>query len=102
MNHSNALVFLIATSLAVTGCASRQPTPEQRAAQQKCDALMAQMAAAEDDKKAATQKKKDAYKARVPILVAARFANGQSEMAHADQRIGAMQAEFDRLGCNHL
>ncbi len=102
MKTRNALPVLITAALLVTGCASRQPTPEQRAAQRKCDAVLAQIAAAEDDKKAAAQKKKDAYKAGLPFLVAARFANGQSEMGHADARIGALQAEFDRLGCNHL
>jgi hypothetical protein len=93
--------FVIA--LSVGGCASTPPAQKAPLAATKppadCGRLHAEIASSEQDKREAAEKQKGAWKAVVPFLVAARYANGKSGVGEADERIEKLQAQLRQQGC---
>lgn len=103
---------LVATPLALatlmTACAgaptspSATPTtaPNTAIAPLDCSALRAEIQRTEAIRSEALQKEHDAWKAVVPFVVAARYANGKSTVGEADQTLAALRGEHDRRDCD--
>jgi hypothetical protein len=94
-----AVPYLI--TLALAGCASAPPADLARVAVKPptCAQLAAQRAIAEDERLGALEEERNAWKAVLPIVVAAKFAQGRADARAAEERISNLQAESSRLGC---
>jgi hypothetical protein len=89
-----------ATLLALfAGCAGAPATQAVAAATVDCAQLGADIAAVEDAQRQAQAARDGAWKAAVPIAVAARYATSSSAVAEARQRLDTLHAEAGRLGC---
>jgi len=82
----------------LAGCAS---APATRAAPKAADCrqLSAEIASAEEARRAAMEKQQSAWKAVIPFAVAARYASAKSSSGRADQRRAELQTQFKRQGC---
>jgi hypothetical protein len=85
-----------------TGCATAPSVAALPAASRglDCSQLEAQIAHAEDARRAALEKEQNAWKVIVPFAVAARYASGKTAVAEAEQRLAQWRAESIRLGCD--
>jgi hypothetical protein len=94
--------FLIAAALAATaaGCASvpSGPTGAQAAAS-SCDAIRAEIARVAADKRAALAKEQGAWKAVVPVAVAAVYASGKAAESDADRKVAELEKQAAAQGC---
>jgi hypothetical protein len=94
--------LFVFTQLAV-GCAST-PTATPKTATSiapDCGQLSTEIASAEADMHAALEKEKGAWKAIVPFVVVARYADGKLAANRSDQQLDVLRAEFARRGCTH-
>jgi hypothetical protein len=101
------LSLLVILTLA-TGCASA-PGPTRPStlssapatlAPADCRQLSADIAKAEEAKRAAMEKEKNARKPIVPFMAAARFVSNKSAADRTDKQINTPRAEFTRQGCD--
>jgi hypothetical protein len=100
---ASALACLLA--LVASGCASTpRTTPVNTTAstdaRSECARLLSEIAQSEQDKKAAAEKKDNAWHAVVPFIVAARYVDAKTSLGEADERIGKLQNEFNERGCH--
>lgn len=112
MNHLHPGAARAALALGLTlllgACATRQPATSAQpntntsASKADCQALLSEMESSEADKRIASEKKANAWKAVVPFIVAARYASSQSQLGEADERIEKLKAQFERQGCTQL
>jgi hypothetical protein len=101
MKHLSTLATTLAALITITaGCASQPATvaalPQPAA---DCRQLGADIAGTESARHEAAEKQQNAWKAVVPFVVAARFAEGKSAVAEADQRLAELQGRFEQQGC---
>ena len=92
------LLSLCALATFVAGCAS-SPKPQSASASADCSQLRAEIARAEADKRAATEKKEGAWKVVIPFAVAAKYVSGKSAADAADKRLDELRARSARQGC---
>ena len=86
----------------LAGCASAPTTREAAvAAARGCSELNAERLAAQDSRREAVGKERAAWKAVIPVAVAARYASAKSKVAAAGRRLAEINAESDRKGCQH-
>jgi hypothetical protein len=85
--------------LFLAGCAGAG-TPAAPSATPECGELRSSIAATDEARRAALDIQQGAWKAVIPVLVAARYAMGQAEAADAEQRLAELQREFERRGCD--
>jgi len=90
------LLSLCALATFVAGCAS---SPKPQSASADCSQLRAEIARAEADKRAATEKKEGAWKVVIPFAVAAKYVSGKSAADAADKRLDELRARSARQGC---
>jgi hypothetical protein len=93
----------IATTALAIGCASTptESTAPTQSAVRDCHQLSAEIAVAEAEKHAALEKEKGAWKAVVPFVVVARYADGKLAANKSDKQLDKLRAEFTRQGCAH-
>jgi hypothetical protein len=86
---------------ALAGCASAPPPDLARvvAAPPTCSQLAALRAAAEEGRLDAMEEERNAWKAVVPFVAAARFAQGRADLIVAEERLAYAEAEYRRMGC---
>jgi len=90
----------LALTVLLAGCASAPTTRDAAvAAARGCSELNAERLAAQDSRREAADKERAAWKAVIPVAVAARYASAKSKVAAADQRLAEINAESDRKGC---
>ena len=92
-----ALALFCAAGLA--GCASPPGASASSALPAACGDLQQAMAQAEQARPAAVHKQESAWKAVIPFAVAARYAQGRSEMDEAEARLAELQAASQAQGC---
>jgi hypothetical protein len=99
-----SFVSSLAIVMLLAGCASAPNTAAQRTASapSTCSQLGAGIARTYEAKRAATEKKEDAWKAVIPFAVVGRYASARSDVNEADQRLAALQSEFNQRGCAHV
>jgi hypothetical protein len=96
------MASLFAVAVIVSGCASTpHPASRQQAAASNldCRQLASELASAHEKKRAAVEKGESAWKAVIPIAVAARYASGKKEAAEAGDHVQRLEAEAARQGC---
>lgn len=64
-----------------------------------CSQIAAARAAAEEDRREALEEQARSWKVLIPLVAAAKLAQGTADLAVADQRIAALDAKAARLGC---
>lgn len=100
---SSAVAAAMATLLAA--CASAPPSgttaaaSPPAAASASCEQLGAQIAQAEAARRAAEEQGRNAWKAVVPFVAAARYANGRAAADEAEDTIAALREQARRRGC---
>jgi hypothetical protein len=100
-----AVASLLATLLAA-GCATpaatspAATTPAAAEPAADCSALAAQISATREAKRVAQEQEQSAWKAIVPFAVMARYAGGKTAAAEADQRLAALEDQFNRQACS--
>jgi hypothetical protein len=77
--------------------ASVEPTASPAA---DCNQLGADIARAEDAKRAAMEKEKNARKPIVPFVAAVHYISSKSAAAETDRQIKELRAYFTRQGCD--
>ena len=65
----------------------------------ECSRLRAEIAGAENAKRAALQKQQTAWKAVIPFAVIGQHASATSKVADADKRLNDLNVELTRRGC---
>ena len=75
-------------------------TSKHTASAPTCSELAASVARAEGTKRAAAEKERDAWKAVVPVAVAARYAHNRAALADAERQLVGLRAEMKRQGCD--
>lgn len=95
-----AAIALLACTLQAAGCASAPARPV--AASLECKQLSGEMARTELERRAALEKQQDSWKLVLPLVVAARFAIGMSEVSDSNDRLSELRAQFRYKNCaNH-
>jgi hypothetical protein len=97
MSLHNAAVLAFAAIVVLTGCAGVARSPA--AATSECSELDTEIATKEEAKRRALQRQQVAWKAVIPLAVAAEYAGAKSAAADADKRLLDLRGEFARLGC---
>lgn len=90
--------FLLLALAGLAGCASSPKAPSALA-MTDCTQLRAEIARAEDDKRAALDKKENAWKAVIPFAIAAQYGVGLRAADAADKRLGELGSQSQRHGC---
>jgi hypothetical protein len=91
--HNLALVAV------VLGACAGAPTATPPSALGECAELRSSIAATDEARRAALETQQGAWKAVIPVLVAARYALGQAEVAQADGRRAELQRGLEQRGC---
>lgn len=95
---------LLACAVWITACATNPPgdTPAAAIASPRpdCGQLTALMAESDEQRRAALEQQRGAWKAVVPFAVAARYGSAKAAIGDADQRLAELNAEFDRQRCS--
>jgi len=85
--------------LSLLAACANAPRAQDTAAALDCSALDAEMARAADAQHTAAQQQQDAWKAVVPVAVAARYGHGKAAAAESQQRLSELQAQATQQGC---
>ena len=93
-----ALAMPLAIGLLASACAATD-TGIASAASPSCAAISREIAKTEEDRQHAIEEGKTAWKAVVPVAVAARYAASQAQAGAADDRLRSLQAQSGRQGC---
>lgn len=94
--RAQPLSMLLAVLL-LSACASGPIATEPAS----CAELQAELHRAEAEQRAAAQQRDDAWKAVLPVAVAARYASSRSAGAEADRRLAALRAASAQRQCGH-
>lgn len=96
-----SLASLVAIATLATGCthAPAAATAPSASATTDCRQLSAQIASAEQARRAAREQEKEAWKAVVPFAVVARYAKGKAAAENADKQLDKLYADFKLKGC---
>jgi hypothetical protein len=87
--------------LGLSGCANAPRPKSSTAAARDCSELAAARERAQEQQRAAHQKEHGAWKAVIPVAVAARYASARSQAAAADERLAEANAAAEHQGCLH-
>ncbi len=87
-SFADLLLRTLPPLLLVAGCASSPTTAEPTSCAQRAEEIQR----AEVERQAAMQQQQTAWKAVLPVAVAARYASGQSATAAADRRLAELRA----------
>lgn len=90
---------VVVTLLAVlaTGCAAAVRTAQAPAETAgDCSQLPAEIAQSDEARRAALEKQQGAWKAVIPVAVAARYAMAKSELTAADERRATLQQQLEQ------
>jgi hypothetical protein len=92
---------MLASSIALSllGACASAPRAQDTAAAPDCAAIDAEMARTANAQRAAAQQQQDAWKAVVPVAVAARYGQGKAAAAESQQRLSELQAQATQQGC---
>src|SRR5262249_20951887 len=93
-----AVIALLACVLHVAGCASAPAKPV--AASLECSQLPSEIARTERERRAALEKQQDSWKLVLPLVVAARFAVGMSEVSDSNDRLSELRAQLRAKDCS--
>lgn len=88
----------LASTLLLAACASTPPAPAP-APGGDCLQLTTSIASAQDERRAAVEKRDGSWKAVVPFVVLGRYASGSKEVDEADARLGSLTARAAENGC---
>jgi hypothetical protein len=83
----------------MAGCATA-PKPAPQLPGAECSQLRAEIARTEQEKRAALEKKENAWKVVIPFAVAAQYAAGKSAADSADKRLAELGNQSARQGCS--
>ena len=92
-----AAITLLVCMLQAAGCASAPARPV--AASLECSQLPGEIARTERERRAALEKQQDSWKLVLPLVVAARFAIGMSEVGDSNDRLSELRAQFRVKDC---
>ena len=93
------LMAPLAIALAAAACATAPSTETSSAPAPTCAAIAIEIAKAEQDRHLAIEEGKAAYKAVIPVAVAAKFAKSKADAGAAEDRLKSLHAESERQGC---
>jgi len=109
-NFTLNLASLMAAAAFAAGCAGTPTAPGKAgvppaglsagAASSDCRELSAGIAKAENARRAAQEREKDAWKAIVPFAVVARKAGGKADAEKAGKQLEQLRTEYRRQGCD--
>ena len=92
--------LLTAACLAlISGCAAT-PEAETAAVSSECERVAGELAKNEQAYRAALRKRQAAWKAVIPVAVAAIYVAADAEAADAEQRRSALERELKARGCS--
>jgi hypothetical protein len=96
-----ALVSIVTLGAALAGCASAPPVKVAPAATSTRDCLQLgeAIANAEKARRAAEERKQQAWKVVVPFAVIARYAHAKSSIVQTDKDLDQLHAEFNSQRC---
>ena len=93
-------IALLACALQVAGCASTPAKPV--AASLECSQLPGEIARTERERRAALEGQQDSWKLVLPLVVAARFAIGMSQVSDSNERLSELRVQLRSKDCaNH-
>jgi len=90
-------ITLLACALLTAGCASAPARPT--AASLECSQLPGEIARTEQQRRAALEGQQDSWKLVLPLVVAARFAVGMSQVGESNDRLSELRAQFKYKDC---
>jgi len=90
-------ITLLACALLTAGCASAPTRPT--AASLECSQLPGEIARTEQQRRAALEGQQDSWKLVLPLVVAARFAVGMSQVSDSNDRLSELRAQFKYKDC---
>ena len=93
-----AVITLLACVLHITGCASTPAKPV--AASLECSQIPSEIDRTERERRTALEKQQDSWKLVLPIVVAARFAVGMSEVSDSNDRLNELRAQLKAKDCS--
>ena len=100
MEFSNILMAgCVPLVLAACAAPPAERTANVAVAPPSCTQLAIARAAAEDDRREALEEQANSWKVLIPLVAAAKLAQGTADLASAEQRIAALDAKAARLGC---
>jgi hypothetical protein len=97
---SLSLALLLSAGFPAAYAQSADETRPAVASSTQCDRLHAEVAIAEQTKRAAVQKQDTAWKAVIPFAVIAQHSSATAKVADADKRLNDLNAELTRQGCH--
>ncbi len=99
-----SLALCLAFTGAAHGLAETQTTSpaSMTAPAPECERLVAEIGHAEKAQTAARDQVRDAWKAVVPLLVAAQLAAGKAQVAESEQRLRELRGDFHHRGCYRI
>jgi hypothetical protein len=90
-------ITLLVCALQAAGCASAPTRPA--VASLECSQLPAEIVRTERERRAALEGQVDSWKLVLPLVVAARFAIGMSQVSESDGRLSELRAQFKYKDC---
>lgn len=94
-----ALFLPIAAAVFASACSTTPPRTPARALADDCDALRVELAFAQEDKRAAEEKRDGAWKVVVPFAVAGRYVAGKAQADAADRQLTELSSRVTGKGC---
>jgi hypothetical protein len=93
----SAAIALLACVLQAAGCASTPAKPV--VASLDCSEIPVEIARTERERRTALEGQADSWKLVLPLVVAARFAIGVSQVSDSNERLSELRAQFKYKDC---
>jgi hypothetical protein len=90
----------LAVAAWLAACAQTPPaTPALQVASLDCASLASEIHAADEARRAAEQRRQDAWKVLVPFAVLARYGQADAAVDESGQRLAQLRRQADERGC---
>lgn len=96
--NRKTLVCLAAIAVLATGCATK-PEQIRVTSLTECSQLRDATEHAQDERRAAAEKKENAWKSVIPFVVVGQYINGSVDETDADERLTELGARAAAQGC---